>query len=92
MKAGRKKGTRKTGGRRAGTPNRTTTEAKTLLDQIMYGQLENMNDSLETLHEKDPAKYLDACSKLFTYVLPKKTDVTSDNEKIQIKLPDIIIK
>ena len=92
MRPGRKKGTNKTGGRSAGTPNRTTAQAKQLLEQIMFGQIDNINDALDNLKDKDYAKYLDACSKLFTYVLPKKTDVTTDGDKIAIKLPDITIK
>ena len=91
MRPGRKKGTTKTGGRSAGTPNRTTAQAKELLEQIMFGQIDNINDALDNLKDKDYAKYLDACSKLFTYVLPKKTDVTSDGERLIPKLPDITI-
>lgn len=92
MAQGRKKGTKKTGGRSAGTPNRTTKEARLLLEQVLLGQVDNIKKSLERLLEENDSRYLDACSKLFTYVLPKKTDVTSDGEKIDIKLPDIIIK
>jgi len=91
MRPGRKKGTNKTGGRSAGTPNRTTAQAKQLLEQIMFGQIDNINDALDNLKNKDYAKYLDACSKLFTYVLPKKTDVTSDGERLIPTLPDITI-
>ena len=74
-----------------GATNRTTKEAKQFLEFIMYGQLDNMQDALNTLYDKDPFRYLDACSKLFSYVIPKKTDVTSDGEKIP-PLPNIIIK
>ena len=91
MKPGRKKGTQKTGGRISGTPNRTTKEAKLFLEQIMFGQLDNMEEALNGLKEKDYSRYLDACSKLFTYVLPKKTDVTSDDKPIVPRLPDVII-
>lgn len=91
MKPGRKKGTKKTGGRSSGTLNRTTKEAKEFLERIMFGQLENINEALDELKEKDNGKYLDACSKMFTYVLPKKTDVTSDDKPISI-MPEIIIK
>jgi hypothetical protein len=90
--AGRKKGTKKTGGRIAGTPNRTTKQAKEFLETMMFGQLDNMNDALNTLYEKDQRNYLDACSKLFTYVLPKKTDITSGDEKILSQLPIIQIR
>jgi hypothetical protein len=80
------------GGKPKGSLNRTTKEAKEFLEKVMFGQLDNMNDALSRLYKKDPSRYLDVCSKLFTYVLPKKTDLTSGDEKIQIKLPDIIIQ
>lgn len=80
------------GGKPKGAKNRTTKEAKEFLEFVMFGQLENINTALKALHKKDPARYLDACSKLFTYVLPKKTDVTSDDKPIQLSLPKIIIE
>lgn len=86
------KGHKKEGGREKGTPNRTTKEAKAILEQVLLNQVDNIKDALNKLKGKDDAKYLDACSKLFTYVLPKKTDITSQDDKLQIKLPDIIIK
>lgn len=92
MKRGRRKGTTKTGGRTAGTPNRTTAQAKELLEQIMFGQIDNINEALNNLKDKDYAKYLDACSKLFTYVLPKKTDVTSDDKPILQQVAKIVIE
>lgn len=73
-------------GRPIGTPNRTTKEAKELLEQILLGQIDNIKTSLEKLQKESDSKYLDACSKLFTYVLPKKTDITSGNEKIPINI------
>ena len=80
------------GGKPKGALNRTTKEAKEFLEFVMFGQLDNMNNALNILYKKDQARYLDACSKLFTYVLPKKTDVTSDDKPIQMRLPDIIIQ
>jgi hypothetical protein len=79
-------------GRPKGVPNRTTQEAKELLEQIMFGQIENINEALNNLKEKDYSRYLDACSKLFTYVLPKKTDITSDGQSIVPQMPTVIIK
>jgi hypothetical protein len=79
-------------GRPKGTPNRTTKEAREFLDCMMFGQLDNMNDALNSLYEKDQRSYLDACSKLFTYVLPKKTDITSGDEKLLAQLPIIQIR
>jgi len=79
-------------GRGAGTPNRTTAQAKEMLEQIMFGQIDNINEALNSLKVKDYSRYLDACAKLFTYVLPKKTDVTSDGEKLFPQMPTVVIK
>ena len=78
-------------GRPKGSENKTTKEARELLERILYGQIENINEAMDALRS-EPAKYLDACSKMFTYVLPKKTDVTSADEPIkstQIVFQDI---
>ena len=69
-------------GRTVGTPNRTTKEAKELLEKILFGQVEGIEEALAEIRDKDPARYLDACSKLFTYVMPKKTDVTTDDKPL----------
>ena len=75
-----------------GAISRTTKESREFLEFIMFGQLDNMNDALNTLYNKDPSRYLDACAKLFTYVLPKKTDITSDDKPLTTQLPIIQIK
>lgn len=66
-----------------GALNRTTKEARELLEQILLGQVDNIKEALETVKEKDPARYLESCSKLFTYVLPRKSDVTSGDEPLK---------
>jgi hypothetical protein len=71
-------------GRKKGTQNRTTKEAKELLEQILLGQIDNIQSAFEKLYTKDPAHYLDACAKLFTYVLPKKSDITSDDKPLKV--------
>jgi hypothetical protein len=73
-------------GRPSGVPNRTTKEAKEILEQVLLGQVDNIKEALQEVKKSDPGKYLDACSKLFTYVLPKKTDISSGGEKIQSAL------
>jgi len=71
-------------GRPAGTPNKTTKQAKEILEQVLLGQVDNIKAALELVKDKDPARYLDACAKLFTYVLPKKADITTGGEKINV--------
>lgn len=70
-------------GRPVGQPNKTTKEAKELLEKILFGQIEGIEEALAEIKAKDPAKYLDACSKLFTYVMPKKTDFTTGDEPMR---------
>lgn len=74
-------------GKPKGALNRTTKEARQLLEYILFGQIDNINDSLNNIRKNESeSKYLDAISKLFTYVLPKKaeTDITSGGDKINV--------
>jgi hypothetical protein len=77
-------------GRPKGVKNRTTRQSKELLDSILLGEVDNVKLALDAVRKKDPAKYLDAISKLFAYVIPKKADFTSDDEKIQPVLNVIV--
>jgi hypothetical protein len=77
-----KKGKQKTGGRQEGIENRTTKEAKEILNQILFAEIDNITDALKEVRDKSKVAYLETLSKLLAYSLPKKTDVTSDNEKL----------
>jgi len=78
-------------GRKKGTPNRTTKEARDFFIKVVQGQFDNIEGAMQELYEKDKARYIDALTKLVQYVLPKKTDITTDDKPIQ-QLPKIIIK
>jgi hypothetical protein len=81
------KGDPKSGGRKAGTPNRTTKEARELFVSIMNNEIDNIEEALKKVRDESPAKYLDAVAKLFQYTIPKQLDVTTDGDKINsIKL------
>lgn len=62
-------------GRPKGIPNRTTAEVRGMLEKILFGQIENIGEALETVRQADPPKYLEMCSKLFAFVLPKRTEI-----------------
>jgi hypothetical protein len=83
---GRKKGHPKTGGRSKGVQNKTTQEAKELLNDVLSGEVDNIKDSLKRVRGDSDAKYLDALSKLFPYVFPKKSDITTDDKPLQANL------
>jgi len=78
------------GGKPKGAVNKTTKEAQRLFIEIMDGQMDRVREALANI--TDDEKYINALAKLLQYYLPRKTDVTTDGEKIDIKLPDIIIK
>lgn len=69
-------------GRPKGKLNRTTAEAKELLEQILYGQIENIDESLANIRDKSDKDYIDACVKMFKYVIPEKKDITSDGKSM----------
>jgi len=79
-------------GKPKGALNRTTKQSHELFAYIMNRQVGQVEDALNKILLSDPEKYINALSKLLQYYMPRKTDVTSDNEKIQIVLPDIVIK
>lgn len=77
------KGIEKVGGRKKGTPNRTTKEMKEMINMIVSGHLENVDDVLSDIQKEDPDKYLSLLFKFMEFVVAKKTDVTSDDEAIK---------
>jgi hypothetical protein len=81
-------GTFKKGDQRAGRPkgvgNKKTEEARELFVQTLEGQVSHIYDAFEEVRLKDPARYLDLFAKYAMYFVPKKVDLTSDNEKVTI--------
>jgi hypothetical protein len=59
-------------GRPKNALNKTTAEAKALLQKIVNNELETVAELLETL---EPKERLDAVIKLLPYVLPRQTEI-----------------
>lgn len=76
---GRKKGTEKTGGRKKGTPNKTTQTAKEWISETLSANWEQMKSDLKVLEPKDRLQLL---FKLLEYVVPKQRE-TSNNIKFE---------
>jgi len=72
-------------GRPKGTPNKTTQIGRDFVASVLTGREQEINDALDKLKE-DPAKYIAAITSLLPYVVPKKTDITTDNQAIVINL------
>lgn len=66
------KGTRNINGRPKGAVNKTTTEAKVLIQKIVSKELENIDTLLEKL---EPKERIDAVIKLLPYFMPKQTEI-----------------
>ena len=69
-------------GRGKGTLNVTTREARLILNNILSGEFEYIQKSLKNVRLKDDARYLELLAKLLTFYLPRRTDLTSDDEPI----------
>jgi hypothetical protein len=78
---------RKTGGRISGTPNKTTSELKETIREILTNEVENISTYLNQLTEKER---LDVIIKLLPYGIPKETDKNIPGNS-QIHMPVIQI-
>jgi deoxyribodipyrimidine photolyase-like uncharacterized protein len=64
----RPKGIPKTGGRKAGTPNKVTQDVREWLTQLVEGSREQIERDLQSL---DPKDRLQALEKFMQYTIPK---------------------
>ncbi|MDR2914949.1 MAG: hypothetical protein LBV74_08985 [Tannerella sp.] len=74
---GRKKGTIKTGGRVAGTPNKTTGRTRELLIKFVEENIDSVMADLKKLKPKERVK---AFTDILKYVIPPARDKEADDE------------
>ena len=72
---GRKKGTEKTGGRKAGTPNKVTGTVKEWIASIIDGNRQQFEDDLGEL---EPGERVRVISNLLQYVTPKMQSMSPE--------------
>ena len=68
------KGHKKVGGRKAGTPNKATRDARSILGETLLEHLERVDEYLSDID--DGAKKIDAISKLLPFYMPKYQSTT----------------
>ena len=64
---------KKYGGRQKGTPNRMTKELRVLLKDIMYQELEKIQERFSLL---EPKQRIELIIKLTSYILPKVNNIS----------------
>lgn len=64
---------RKYGGRQKGTPNKVTKELRSLLKEVLYNELEGLE---ERLQELTPIERITVMTKLMPYVFPKLDSIS----------------
>lgn len=68
----------KTGGRETGTPNRLTSEIRTVLKDMLFNELQSLPDRLDKLPDKNRIEIL---LRLMPFVCPKVDPVNSDDHE-----------
>jgi hypothetical protein len=63
----------KYGGRQKGTPNKLTKELRSLLKDILYQELDELQEKFKLL---EPRERIELLIKLMPYILPKVTSVS----------------
>ena len=63
----------KYGGRKKGTPNRLTKEMRTILKNILFTELENIEELMDSLDSK---QRIELVIKLLPFILPKVETVS----------------
>ncbi len=81
---------KKTGGRVKGVQNKTTTELKSIITQIVGNQLDRLEGDLDKIRRQNPAKAVEIAAKLIDYVLPKQTKMEIEGE-LKTKIESITI-
>lgn len=79
---------KKFGGRKKGTPNKTTKEIKEAFEMIVDNNLSNIDEWIKNIADDNPEKAINIILKFAEYVLPKlnKTEYieTKDDEYVNI--------
>lgn len=74
-------------GRPKGTENKSTTEFRDMLNNVINGQIPHLLEAFDTLREQDKFKYMVMVEKFMAYTFPKKSMIgVGIDESIKEKL------
>lgn len=78
---GNKKGNTNKAGRKKGVPNKTTSELRAMVNQLVSNEMGRVTLSLDKVRKVNPAKYLDIMVRLVELVAPPvKNEVEQPNQ------------
>ena len=81
---GKQKGMPKTGGRRAGTPNKVTGNLREFVSDLIDSNRDKIAEDIDKLQPKDRVMIFE---KLMSYVMPKKSETSMEiTEPLEIVL------
>ena len=88
------KGHIKAGGRTKGTLNKSTKDIREAYQMLIERNIPKLEKWLDAISKKSPERAIYILYNLSEYVIPKlnRTDLTSGDKPLNIKLPDIVIK
>ena len=80
----------KTGGREAGTPNKSTDELRITIQSFIENNIESMQSNFDQLEAKDKLLFIE---KMLNYSLPKlkQVELTNDPDAISSEDLDLIL-
>lgn len=88
---GKKKGSAKTGGRTAGTPNKVTKRTKDIIVDAISSRADKFEDAMDAIFKEDKALFAALYIKLLPYVTPRLNAVDiSDTTKRDKGLEDTL--
>jgi hypothetical protein len=85
------KGAKYGGGSRKGSPNKTTGRAKEIILAAIDKHSDNFESVMDYLQEENPTEYAKIMVSLMKFVMPVKTDVTTNGESVNIAPPATVI-
>jgi hypothetical protein len=84
----RVKGTPKTGGRKKGTPNKSTSNLRDWVSTLIESNLEQIEADLKILEPKERCLFIE---KLMQYVIPKKREQEQEKEEKGVLPPNKVV-
>lgn len=90
----KEKGSAKTGGRKAGTPNKVSKAAREVINQIIDEGAPKFQEAMERIYQEDKPLYAALYIKMLPYVTPKLNSVdikdsSSVDKTIEEQLADM---